>query len=346
MNLKELADLLGLSQTTVSRALNGYPEVRESTRQRVLQTAEQYNYRPNARASGLATGKAMTVGHVIPVHSRNDVVNPVFGEFIAGASHTYSANGYELLLTVAAGENEFDTYRSIAAKGAVDGVIVHSPRKSDPRIELLTEIGLPFVVHGRVCESTQEYSWIDMDNRRAFAKATRLLVQLGHERIALINGPQDLNYAWLRLQGFTEAMTGAGLDVDQRIISHDELTESHGFHAAQKMLGTDAPPTAFLLSSYVLALGVRRAISQAGLRMGDDVSVIIHDDELSFFQNNDPEPQFTAIRSSVRLAGERAAQMLLDIIDDPSRSPVNELLKAQLTIGASTGPLKNPALSE
>ncbi len=116
MNLKELAGLLNLSQATVSRALNGYPEVREATRQRVLNAARKYNYRPNARAMGLATGKCMAIGHVIPNYSQNEVVNPVFGEFITGASQTYSANGYELMLTIADSRDEEESYRNIIAK--------------------------------------------------------------------------------------------------------------------------------------------------------------------------------------------------------------------------------------
>ena len=340
MNLKELAELLDLSQATVSRALNGYPEVREATRQRVLDAARKYNYRPNVRAMGLATGRSMAIGHVISIYSQNEVVNPVFGEFIAGASQTYSANGYELMLTIADSQDEEEIYRNIVAKGAVDGVIIHSPRKDDTRVQLLQDIGLPFVIHGRVNDTTLPYSWIDTNNRRAFHMATRLLIDLGHQRIALINGHESLNFAWLRRQGYEQAMSAAGLQIDPQIITGDELTETHGYRSAQRMLTSDAPPSAFLVSSYVVALGVRRAIAHAGLRMGIDVSVIIHDDELSYFQNNDPEPQFTATRSSVRHAGVLAAQMLLDIIDDPSRAPLTELLEAQLTIGSSTGPFR------
>lgn len=345
MKLKELADILGLSQTTVSRALNGYPEVREETRQRVLRTATEHNYQPNTRAMGLATGRAKAIGHVIAIDSKNELVNPVFGEFIAGASQIYSANGYELLLTVEQSQNEEETYRKIAAKGAVDGVIVQSPKRDDSRVALLIDIGLPFVIHGRVGECDLEYSWIDFNNRRAFQQATKLLLDLGHQRIALINGFETLNFAWLRRQGYLKALSDVGIDADETLMSSDEMTEGHGYYSASAMLKQKNGPTAFLVSSYMLALGVRRAIAHAGLRMGEDVSVIIHDDELSFFQNNDPVPQFTATRSSVREAGVRSAKMLLKIINDPSLAPMSELLEAHLTIGLSTGALRRGAIS-
>lgn len=340
MKLKELADILGLSQTTVSRALSGYPEVREETRLRVMRCAAEHNYRPNTRALGLATGRAMTIGHIMPVDSKNEVVNPVFAEFIAGASQIYSANGYELLLKIAQNQDEEETYRNIAAKGAVDGVILHAPKRCDWRIALLQDIGMPFVIHGRSEDSDLEYSWVDFNNRRSFERATKLLLDLGHRRIALINGRETLNFAWLRRKGYLTALSKAGIDADETLIFSDEITESHGYYSATALLATQNRPSAFLVSSYTQALGVRRAISHAGLRMGEDISVIIHDDELSFFQNNDPVPQFTATRSSAREAGVRAADMLLKIIDNPSLAPISELLEAHLTIGSSTGAFK------
>ena len=114
MNLKELSEKLGLSQTTVSRALNGYPEVSEATRLRIQAAARQFNYIPSARAKGLATGKALTIGHVIPVSSKHEMMNPIFGDFIAGAGETCAQNGYEIIISVLdPTSNEEAVYRSM-----------------------------------------------------------------------------------------------------------------------------------------------------------------------------------------------------------------------------------------
>ncbi len=338
MNLKELSEHLGLSQTTVSRALNGYPEVSESTRQRVQLAAAKGNYRPNMRAMSLATGRAMAIGHVIPVASRHDVVNPIFAEFVAGASQTYKQSGYELMLTIAESKDEESIYRSIAAKGAVDGVIVHSPLRDDPRLALLKEINMPFVVHGRVCDTTETYNWIDMNNRRAFKQATKLLMDLGHRNIALINGEETRTFAWLRRCGYLDAFDEMQLEPNVELMTSAPMTETYGYEITKNMLARSTSPTAFLVSSYVVALGVRRAISQAGLEMGKDISVIIHDDELSYFDNSGAVPQFTSTRSSVREAGILAADMLLKQIEDPSLFPQTMLLESHLTMGSSTGP--------
>ncbi len=342
MNLKELASKLGLSPTTVSRALNGYPEVNETTRERVMAAAKRHNYRPNSRAIRLATGRAMAVGHVIPIASRHEIVNPVFADFIAGAGETYSRNDYDMVLSVVPDEQEEVTYRGLKSKGNVDGVIVHAPRLDDPRIGLLHEIGLPFVVHGRATGSTLPYSWLDVNNRRAFQRATEFLLDLGHTRIGLINGLEFMDFAIRRRAGFADAMGQRGLHVDPDLMSSDEMTEVSGYRAARRMLALSERPTAFVVASMISGMGVRRAIEERALVMGRDVSVIIHDDDLSYLKNGEDLPIFTATRSSVREAGRLAAEMLLDMIANPGLGPQQRLLEAELIIGQSTGPVPKP----
>lgn len=338
MNLKELAAKLGLSPTTVSRALNGYPEVNETTRERVMAAAKRHNYRPNTRAIRLATGRALAVGHVIPVATRHEIVNPVFADFIAGAGETYSRNDYDMVLSVVPDEDEDDTYRALKSKGNVDGVIVHAPRMDDPRIPLLHEIGLPFVVHGRATGAALPYSWLDVNNRRAFRRAAEFLLDLGHRRIGLINGLEFMDFAIRRRTGYTEALTARGIAPDPALMASDEMTEIAGYRAAKSMLGMEGAPTAFLVASMISGMGVRRAIEERGLAMGRDISVIIHDDDLSYMKNGEDVPIFTATRSSVREAGRLTAEMLLDLIAHPGEEPKNRLLEAELIIGQSTGP--------
>jgi len=338
MNLKELATRLGLSPTTVSRALNGYPEVNEATRERVVAAARRHNYHPNSRAIRLATGRAMAVGHVIPIATRHEIVNPVFADFIAGAGETYSRNDYDMVLSVVPDEDEHRTYRSLKSKGNVDGVIVHAPRMHDPRIALLREIGLPFVVHGRATGAAEPYAWLDVNNRRAFQRATEFLLDLGHSRIGLVNGLEFMDFAERRRSGYLDALAARGIAADPAIMASSAMTEIAGFRATQAMLALPRPPTAVLASSMISGMGVRRAIESAGLVLGRDVSVIIHDDDLSYMKNGEDVPIFTATRSSVREAGRLAAEMLLHLIAHPGAAPPQRLLEAELIIGQSTGP--------
>lgn len=338
MKLKELSQLLQLSQTTVSRALNGYPEVSEATRLRVRAAAEAHGYRPNTRARSLATGRAMAIGHVIPLTSKHEMVNPVFADFIAGAGEVYSARGYDMLLSIVDDDDQARAYRELKTRGAVDGLIVHAPRAGDRRVHLLNEVGLPFVVHGRATDSEEPYCWVDMDNTHAFRRATDLLFDLGHRRIALINGLESMDFAMRRRAGFEEAHRARGLEPDPELMFSDEMTEAYGYDTAIKLLSRVDRPTAILTASIITAIGVRRAIEELGLTMGRDVSVITHDDDLGYLKNRGDMPMFTATRSSVRDAGRQAATMLLDRIETPGEPPCSELLEAELILGRSTGP--------
>jgi len=338
MNLKKLSTILGLSQTTVSRALNDYPEVNEATRVRVKAAARANNYSPNTRAKALATGRSMAIGHVIPVSTQREMVNPIFADFIAGAGEIYSSNGYDMLLSVVADVDEARAYREFASKASVDGVIVHGPRANDPRIQLLGELGLPFVVHGRAGDEEDSYSWVDVNNRRSFRRATEFLLDLGHRRISLINGLEKMDFAHRRREGFEEAMRARGHSPDPALMFSDAMTEDIGYRNAWDTLHRSEPPTAFLVSSMITAIGVRRAAWDAGLKLGRDLSVVIHDDELSYLRNGGDIPIFTAARSSVHHAGRICAQMLLDIIHQPERAIRHQLLESELTVGLSTGP--------
>jgi len=132
MNLKDLSKLLNLSQTTVSRALNGYPEVGAATRERVLAAAAQYNYTPNPRAKGLATGRANAIGHVISVSNRGETLNPIFGDFITGANDVYMRRGFDMMLSFVVDKNLAEGFDVHKARGTHDGVVLHSPKPHDP----------------------------------------------------------------------------------------------------------------------------------------------------------------------------------------------------------------------
>ena len=338
MNLKQLSKQLNLSQTTVSRALNGYPEVSEATRKRVAAAAAKFNYSPNIRARTLATGRSMSIGHIIPLSRQNEIVNTVFADFIAGAGRVYSDHGYTLTMSLVADEDEMSAYRGIAERVAVDGVIVQSPGTNDKRIEHLTRLGIPFMVHGRASNVSTPYAWLDVNNKRAIEQATTYLLGLGHRRIALINGEETMDFAIRRRLGYSAALSSAGLSVDPSLMFSDDMSEPNGHKAALEMLSGGTPPTAFVTSSIVLAWGVRRAISELGLTLGQDVSVICFDDDISYLPNRGAVPAFTAMRSSVKAAGSRCAQLLIERIEGTRTALPQELWEAELVLGASTGP--------
>mgnify|MGYP005847990703 CR=1 FL=1 len=341
MKLKELSRILNLSATTVSRALNGYPEVNAETRARVLAAARRHGYAPNQVARRLATGRAMAIGHVAPL-AQHQMINPLFAEFLLGCGETYSAAGYDMVMSIVPEAREAEAYEAMARHHKVDGVILHAPGLRDGRVELLRRLGLPFVMHGRDERPQPDYSWLDIDNEGAFRRATELLLDLGHRRIALVNGIAGQSFALRRLRGFEAALAARGLAADPRHVRHGEMVEPLGYAAAREALALPDPPTAFLASAITIAYGVLRALRELGLEPGRDVSIVAHDDDLSFLPNGGPDPLFTATRSSIREAGRRCAELAIARITEPEAGERRELWTADLVEGATTGPAPGP----
>ncbi|WP_319410572.1 LacI family DNA-binding transcriptional regulator [uncultured Cohaesibacter sp.] len=340
MNLKELSNKLNLSQTTVSRALNGYPEVGEKTRARVIEAARKYNYHPSYSAKRLAMGKSHAVAHVVPQSPKHSMINPHFSDFIAGAGSTYARFGFEMLISVVPHDEQEKCYRELARSKRVDGVIVHGPYKEDTRIELLQSLEMPFVVHGRTETDYSGYSWLDVNNRSSFKRATNFLLDLGHERIALLNGVEEMDFAYRRRLGYEAALSQHGIEVDPELIFSSDMIEPYGYDVTKSLLKMEHAPTALVTSSVLTALGVVRAAQECGLQIGKDLSVITFDDELSFLQYPGV-PLFTSVRSSIMNAGRRLAEILLEQIDNPGQPPVQELWETDLVVGQSTGPRRS-----
>ncbi len=340
VNLKQLSELLELSQTTVSRALNGYPEVNEDTRKRVVDAARRHGYQPNPSARRLATGKSGSIGYVLPV-GRNVELDPHFVEFLSGLGEFALTRNIDLVLSPAHKEGEEAAYRRIASHNTVDAVYLSSMRNRDMRIPLLQQLKLPFIAHGRTMMEGVTYSYMDIDNEGAFFDAARLLLQLGHRRIALLNGDENFTFAIHRRRGFERALEDFGADASLCVFCSDAMTEENGYSRARELFaGRDksARPTAILCASMFTTLGVVRALDALAIAMPRDVSVICHDDVFPFFKPESFSVPLTTTRSSIRAAGARICELLAGIAAGEIREPFTEVWPVDLVVRASTGP--------
>lgn len=338
MKLKQLAEHLSLSQTTVSRALNGYPEVSEKTRKRVQQVAEELGYVPSHQARNLATGRSYTIGHIVPMAS-HQMINPHFADFFHGACRAYRLAGYDSLVRMVTPETEEASYKELVKTRRVDGFVIHGPRVDDFRIEFLQKLGVPFVVHGRcVNKPEKQYSWLDVDNVESFRNAAEYLIQLGHKKIGLINGPEWMTFARQRREGYEQSFKAHKLTLDENWLYAGDMTEPLGYQAMQEMYDLEQFPTAVLCAGILPAFGVQRALHEKGLKMGRDFSLVVFDDQLSFIPNSGQTPMFTSVRSSISEAGFAVANMLIKSIEHPELEPTQQLWQAEFIKGESTCP--------
>ena len=336
VDLKALAQHLGLSQATVSRALSGHLAISAATRQRVAAAAAELGYRPNLSARRLATGRANAIGLAFPLE-RLQLLESHFVDFLTGVSEILSRHNHDLVLSPFADDEE-GVLRRLAASRSVDGVILTGPLVHDWRLPLLHALGLPVVVHGR-SETELPYSFVDIDNEAVFAKAAHLLLDLGHRRIATLNGPVEFQYAMARKAGFRRALAARGLTPEPELEQEGAMTEEVGRLTTLRLLARPEPPTALICGSIFLARGVYQALRELGREPGRDVSLVAHDDLFRDFRASRFEPPLTATESSVRKAGERVAEILLAQIGSGARTPapVQEVWPVDLVFRSSAG---------
>ena len=336
VNLKFLAKELGVSEATVSRALNDYPDISQVTRNRVREVADKYNYKANQTARRLATGVAEAVAYLMPA-ANNAIADPFVAQLLKGIGESLSKRGWDLLVVQASSlETEAETVEKLSTSCRVSGVVISRPYKDDRRIALLKQNNMPFIVHGRSVDH-DDYAWFDVDSQAAFCDAVTHLAGLGHNRIGFIGAPPEFNFAQMRLDGYKSGLTANGLTFDPALVTFAELSDAAGEQAAIEMFETTAPPTALLCATDTQALGALAAIRSLGLTPGQDVSVIGYDG-LDFGRHTNPP--LTTMAQPQSHSGREMCDMLLAIIDGGNPVDHQELRSAKLVRRLSDGPVR------
>jgi LacI family transcriptional regulator len=330
--LRALASSLGLSITTVSRALDGYSDVAPSTRVRVRLAATAANYRPHAAARRLRLGATETVSIVLP-GDPGHFDEPLYMELLAALGARFDTAELDLMVLAARSPTEeLALYRRLVEGRRTDGIVLARTQVDDPRIRYLAGSGIPFVVMGRT-ETTLPYAHVDGDGTAAFAQATRRLLALGHRDIAYIGAAPEFMFSELRRTGWAAAMRAASLS--PAISAHTAATEHGGLKAARALLASTPRPTAFLCATDRIAIGALRAIKEAGLAVGRDVSVVGHDNlSASAFA----EPALTTMELPIPEVGARLAEMLIALIGGADAREFAEVWPVLSIERASTGP--------
>lgn len=340
VKLKDLADDLGLSLATVSRALNGFPEVSERTRAKVRERADHLGYQPNQSARKLVGGRSGIIALIVP-QAESLASDTTFFGVIAGLSTALASRDMDLMLHVAVGDDPVEPYRRLLSKGVVDGFIINTPRPDDPRIALARKYGAAIVVHGRSAPHV-DYAYFDIDNYALAAESAALLCELGHKRIALINGPADHAFAMERRAGFIETLGAHGLQVPDSFVFSDSMSDSFGYRSALRALGgaLGKRPTAFICASTMIAAGVLRAAADKGLSVPRDLSVIAHDDGVPLFNSSEMTPALTVTSSPLTDACMPLATLLsIQLGGKPNETSLQIQQKAEMIIRRSTGPV-------
>lgn len=334
VTITDVAEALGVTKGTVSRALNNYSDISDTTRQKVRRKADIMGYRPLAQAQAIRTGRSRAIGLVLHTDIPG-AQRPFLSEFLAGVSQKASEAAWTLTVAMSAGGDEMlKTIERLVQERKADGFILPRTLADDPRADLLKRLGVPFVLYGRLRDIGNS-AWFDILGEDAMREAVARLASHGHRRIGFVNGGGEYNFSHLREAGFRDGMTDAGLVADDKLIEGNAMTRASGRAAVCRIMAQAEPPTAIVFAVDVAALGAYDASTQLGVRIGKDLSVISYDGlpECEWVR-----PKLTSFRVDSTMAGGRLADLLIRCVRGEDPATLRESAKATLWLGGSDGP--------
>ncbi|HEX7586759.1 MAG TPA: LacI family DNA-binding transcriptional regulator, partial [Anaerolineae bacterium] len=276
---KDVAELAGVSRTTVSFVLNDAVGMRVSnkTRQRVKRAALHLNYHPDATARRMVSGRTRVLGFVLRQTTDQTFADSFLPQVLNGLNRGAAAQGYHLLFEPIAPNDKTGAYARLIRERHVDGIVLSGPRIDDPELSRIHSEGAPIVMMGQLPHSSIPF--VDVDNIGGAESATLHLLKLGHRRIALItNAPRAYTASSDRLKGYRRALTTAGVEYDKALVRYGNFTPQSGFVAMNALLRSRPHPTAVFVASDTVAIGAVHAIRRCGLRVPQDLALVGFDD--------------------------------------------------------------------
>ena len=310
IGIKRLAEHLNISIGTVSRALNGRPDVNDETRKRVLEAAAELGYVANQSGRNLRQGNTNAVGFMIEsgVDTAGNSDNFFLGVF-DGVQHVLGRHNLDLLVLPCPGDEDPSLYlQRMVSRRAVDAMIISATHRVDERIDLLTKARIPFVALGRSTSGGGDYPWVDLDFEGVANRAIDRLVSHGHRRIAIGLPSNDINLGFVFLDGIKTALKRHKIKFDPSLVIRAASSEQGGYQIAHEVLAMKDPPTAIVLIYELMAIGVYRRLNEAGMTPGRDMAVIgFRESPLARFLS----PALTCFRMSLRDLGIGLGESLL-----------------------------------
>ncbi|MGW3892219.1 LacI family DNA-binding transcriptional regulator [Micromonospora chokoriensis] len=334
--LDAVAARAGVGRGTVSRVVNGSPQVSPEARAAVQQAIAELGYVPNRAARALVTQRTDSVALVVSESGERVFTEPFFASIVRGISSGLLETPMQLWLAMAQSPVERERVEHHLTNQHVDGVLLLSLHDSDPLPTLLEERGLPAVLGGRPARMLQpgaQPAWfVDVDNVGGARQAVEYLTGLGRRRIATIAGPQDMGAGLARLAGYTEAVKATGVGVNPDLIAYGDFSEGSGTVCMRRLLDACPDLDAVFVASDLMAFGALRTLREAGRRVPEDVAVIGFDDATIALQS---DPPLTTVFQPVEEMGRQMARLLVARIRGEELPTSHILLDTQLVYRAS-----------
>ena len=336
VTIKELARVSGVSVGTVSRALNGYADVRPETRERIMRLARELDYTPAAAARSLVTQRSHIIGVFMETgEGHPDLQHPFFHEVLGGLKQRVGAEGFDLLLFASERPGNGygpHSYLKRARHHNVDGCALIGLDPEDAEVRRLARAEIPCIGIDMNLEG-DNVEVVMSDNEGGAIAAVRHLYDLGHRRIATITGMVDSRPGADRLRGYRAAVQALGLAYRDDYVAYGDFYAESGREATANLLTLDEPPTAIFAAADMMAIGAIRAAAEAGLSVPEDLSIVGFDD-IQLASHFNP-PLTTMRQDKLGLGGAAGDALVARVAGDPDR-PALRTLPVELVVRGST----------
>ncbi|MFC4775833.1 LacI family DNA-binding transcriptional regulator [Paenibacillus sp. GCM10023252] len=310
--IKDIARAAKVSVTTVSRALNGYSDVNETTRVKIRTIADQLGYSPNMAARSLVSKKTKTLGLLLSNVTRDSSKDNIAFEVLCGMNDRAGELDYDLVLfSTTPQKQKMKSYKTLCEERGVDGVIIMGIRLDDPYLKEIVSSSIPCVLIDIPLEGPN-VSYVTSDNTKGAFLAVQHLIDHGHRHIGLINGHAQADVSLLRLEGYRQALKESGLSFDSSIVLDGSFSEGGGEDAARRLLQTHPEVTALFCASDLMALGAMKGVKGLGKRVPEDISIIGFD---NIGLTGYCTPALTTVHQDKYGMGHHAAQVLIDMLE-------------------------------
>jgi len=332
ITITDIAKKLGISASTVSRALSDHPDIKTETKKLVQDLAEEFYYKPNSIAQSLKNKRTTIIGVIVP-----EIKHDFFSSAISGIEEVAYHSGFTIIVCQSNEDFErevINTNSLIQQRVAGIAASISQNTKTGEHFQSVINRGIPLVFFDRAC-SDVAVSKVIIDDAKSAFDAVSHLTGKGYKKIAHFTGPEDLGICKLRLQGYTEALKAANIPLQNNLIKYGGLHETDGYNAMDSLLAEQNIPDAIFAVNDPVAVGAFQRIKETGLKIPDDIGIV-------GFSNNKitalVDPPMTTVDQPSFEMGKRAAEILIEMIENEKipAKPQTVVLEAKLIVRSST----------
>ena len=335
-SIKDVALEAGVSISTVSRVIRKYDNVPKETGERVNAAIKKLNYIPNIAAQCMTEGSLKNIGVVLTTSAENAFVNPFYPEVLSGIGHVTQQHGYYIqLLSFNEKEAEREECMRLIRSGRVDGLILLNTRVYDTLLCELLENGFKFVISGRADESVhkKEVYCVNTDNINDSFKITKHLINLGHRKIAMLNGPKEYTVNQDRYSGYRKALLFSGIEFDEDLEIDGRFSFNDAKEIVKEKLLSRSDITAIFAKDDIKAVAAIQAIKEMGKRVPEDISVVGYN---NYAVSKIIEPNITTINVPIFEVGKNLAELIIKLLENQKIEESKILLPTELIIRDSS----------